>query len=132
MIAALPFILLFIFLSAVLIWFSPDLRVNYLLWRGHDKKARLLIESILEQNPDRLNLYNKLAKVYYLENRRDKKALRLYEMILKLKVPFEWRDELYTIVAKHYVMEGRKDTDAIRTIEKAIDKEIKRTQQTAF
>ncbi len=116
----------------MLVWFSPDLRINYLVWRGNDKKARLLIESILNQNPERLNLYHKLAKIYYLENRRDKKALRIYETILKLKVPFEWRDELYTIVAKHYVMEGRKDTDAIRILEKAIDKEIIRTKRTAF
>ena len=132
MIAALPFILLFVFILALLVWLSQDLRVNYLIWRGNDKNARLLIEAILNENPEKLNLYHKLARIYYLENRRDKKALRLYEMIIRLKVPFEWRDELYTIIAKHYVMEGRKDTDAIRIIEKAVDKEIKRAQTMAI
>ena len=128
----IPLILIFLFLVFGFVWFSPDLRVRYLLWRGNDKKARMIIESMLDQNPERLNLYQKLAKIYYLENRRDKKALKIFELIIKFKLPFDWRDELYTIVAKYYVMEGRKDTEAIRLIEKAIDKELKQMRNFAL
>lgn len=104
----------------------PELRANILIWRGKEREARKLLETLLEQDPAKIKLYTKLAKIYYLENRRDRRALRIFEMILRFRIPFEWRDELYTILAKHYIVEGRKDTEAIRLIEKAVDKEMSR------
>ncbi len=129
---ALPGILLMMSLVFGLMWFSPELRANFWIWRGNDRKAGQLFESLIAQDPARLHLYPKLARIYYLENRRDKRALRTFELILRYKVPFEWRDELYTVVAKHYIIEGRKDTDAIRFIERAVDKELKRMRNFAI
>lgn len=106
--------------------FSPELRANFLLWRGRERKARRIFEYLLELNPEKLSLYRKLAKIYYFEKRRDRKALRIFEIILKLKIPFEWRDEILSEVAKYYIIEGRKDSEAIKLIERAVDNEIKR------
>jgi len=126
----LPIVLLLIFLCIGVFLITPELRMKLFLWQGNQNKARQILESLLEQNPERINLYRKLAEIYYLENRRDRRALRIFEIILKLKVDFPWRDELYTIIAKHYIQEGRKDAEAIRVIERAVDKEMRRMQAT--
>ncbi|HEX9654453.1 MAG TPA: hypothetical protein VGA99_12145 [bacterium] len=120
-----PIVFLVVFLAIGLVWFSPELRGDFFLWRGQIRKARKIYEPLMDQNPEKLSLYKKLAKIYYLENRRDKKALRLFEVIIRLRIPFEWKDEIVTEVAKHYVTEGRKDAEAIKLIEKAVDREIK-------
>ncbi len=120
-----PIVFLVAFLVIGVVWFSPELRANYWLWRGQFKKARKIFEFMIEQNPEKVNLYRKLAKIYYLENRRDKKALKIFEVIIRLKIPFEWKDEILTEVAKYYIIEGRKDAEAIKLIEKAVDREIK-------
>lgn len=122
----LPIILLIIFLIIGVIWFTPEFRVKVLLWQGKDRKARKILEYLLDQNPERINLYRQLGEIYYLENRKDKKALRVFEIIIKLKIPFQWKDEILPLVAKFYVEEGRKDSEAIKLIEKAVDKELKR------
>ncbi len=120
----LPIVLLTLFLIVGIFWFTPELRANYFLWRGNEHKARKLFEYLLNQNPEKLNLYRKLAQIYYMGNRRDKKALKIFEIILKLKIPFEWKDEILPVIAKHYIIEGRKDSEAIKLIEKAVDKEL--------
>ncbi|NIR52493.1 hypothetical protein GWO43_28265 [candidate division KSB1 bacterium] len=126
----LPVVLIILFLVIGVVRFTPELRANYLLWRGKDRKARKIFEYLLELNPEKLNLYGKLGKIYYLDNRRDRKALKVFEVIVKLKIPFEWRDEILKEVAKYYIIEGRKDSEAIRLIEKAVDKEIKRLKRS--
>jgi tetratricopeptide (TPR) repeat protein len=125
----LPIFLLIVFLGIGIFWFVPELRVKLLLWQGKDRRARKMLEYLLEQNPERVNLYRKLGQIYYLENRRDKKAIRLFEIIIKLKIPFQWREDILPIVAKYYVEEGRKDSEAIKLIEKAVEKEIKRLKR---
>lgn len=104
----------------------PELRVSLLLWLGRDRQARKILEYLVEQNPERLNLYRKLGKIYYLENRNDRKALRIFEIILKLRIPFQWRDDILPLVARYYIQEGRKDSEALRLIEKAVSKELKK------
>lgn len=113
------------------VWLIPELRASYYLRRGKTRRARKIYETLLERNPERLQLYRKLGEIYYQENRQDKKALRLFEIILKLKIPFQWKDEIATLVAKYYIMEGRKDTEAIKLIEKAVDKELKQLKNFA-
>jgi len=129
---ALPIVLFILSLGAGILWFTPEYRANYWLWQGNDRKAGKLLESLIEQSPEKLHLYRKLARIYYLENRRDRRALKVFELILRFKIPFEWRDELYTLVAKHYIIEGRKDNEAIRLIERAVDKELKRMSSFAL
>ncbi len=125
----LPIALLIFFLIIGIVWFTPELRVKLLLWQGKDRRARRTLEYLIQQNPQRINLYRKLAEIYYLENRRDRKAIKLYEIILKLKIPFQWQEEILPIVARYYIEEGRKDSEAIKLIERAVDKEIKRLRR---
>ncbi len=127
----LPLLLILICVIVGFTVFAPEVRAQLLLLRGRGQQARIILEGLLDKNPERLSLYRKLAKIYFLEKRRDKRALKVFELILKLKIPFEWRDELYTIVAKHYIVEGRKDSEAIRIIEKAVDKEMKKVASYA-
>jgi tetratricopeptide (TPR) repeat protein len=125
----LPIVLLALFLIIGVLWFTPELRVRILLWQGNDRKARKILEYLLEQNPERINLYRQLGEIYYLENRRDKRALRVFEIIVKLKIPFRFREEILPLVAKYYVDEGRKDSEAIKLIEKAVSKELRRLKR---
>lgn len=124
--ALIPFVLIVFCMIAGVALFIPEVRAQFLLMRGNEKGARVLLERMLERNPEKLTLYRKLAKIYYMENRRDRRAMKAFELILRLKIPFESRDDLYTIVARHYIDEGRKDSEAIRLIEKAVDKEMKK------
>lgn len=128
----LPIVLLVSSLIFGIIWLSPELRASIWLWRGNDRKAGRILESLVQQSPEKLQVYRKLAKIYYLENRRDRRAMKVFELILRFKIPFEWRDELYTLVAKHYIIEGRKDAEAIKLIERAVDKELKRMKSFAL
>ena len=127
----LPIILILIFLFIGIVLITPELRMKLYLWQGDQNKARKMLESLLDQNPDRIGLYLKLGEIYYMENRRDRKAMRVFELILKLKADFPYRDDIYTIVAKHYIQEGRKDSEAIRLIERAVDGEMNRFKATA-
>ena len=127
----LPILALLICITLGVVLITPEVKANLLIWRGRESKARHLLEMLVEQNPEKLSLYRKLARIYFLENRRDKKAIKVFELILKLKIPFEWREELYKIIAKNYNIEGRKDSEAIRVIEKAVDNELKKLKSFA-
>ena len=118
-------LLLAFFLVLGVVRFSPELRANYLYWRGYGRKARKLFETLLDESPEKANLYRKLAAIYYQEQRRDHRAYRIYEMVLKLKLPFEWRHEIRLELAHHYINQGRRDPEAIRLIEKALNHQLK-------
>lgn len=124
---ALPITVAVLLVAGIaIVLFSAEFRVRFLLIRGERNRARAMLEYLVERNPEKFNLYNKLAEIYYRENRKDRKAMRMYETIVRLKLPCEFRDELYPIVAKYYINEGRQDSDAIRLIEKAVEKEMNR------
>lgn len=129
---ALPIALMGVCLTFGIIFISREMRANFWIWQGNDRKGAQMLEAILDQSPEKLHLYRKLARIYYLENRRDRRALRIFELIIRFKLPFEWRDELYPLVAKHYIIEGRKDAEAIKLIERAVDKELKKMQNLAL
>lgn len=132
MLLIIPFIVIVVLVFLLGAFLTiPEFRASYYLRRGKTRKARKIYETLLERNPEKLQVYRKLGEIYYQENRQDKKALRLFEIILKLKIPFQWRDEISTMVAKYYIIEGRKDTEAIKLIEKAVDKEIRRLKSFA-
>ncbi|MFQ5636840.1 MAG: tetratricopeptide repeat protein [bacterium] len=128
-IVVIPLFLAASLLAMGIVWLTPGLRGNLLLWTGRERRARKLFEAELEQHPEKITLYKKLAKIYYLQNRRDKRALRVFDIILNLKIPFEWREEIQTEVAKYYIIQGRKDTTAIKLIEKAVDLEIEKLRR---
>lgn len=117
-------VLLILSVVAGAIWYTPENRIKYLMWRGNYHKARKVIEPFLEENPHKLHLYRHLAEIYFFEKRRDKKALRVFETILRLKIPFQWKSEILPLVAKYYISQGRTDSEAIEIIERAVEKEL--------
>lgn len=121
-----PAILITFFLVIGIIWFSPELRLKIHLWRGNDRSARKILEHLVDKNPERIDLYGHLGRIYYFDNRRDRRALKVFETILLLKIPFQWRNDILPLVAKFYIQEGRRDSEAIRLIEKAVETELDR------
>lgn len=115
-----------VFLAVGLVWFTPEWRANYFLWRGNTRKARKIYEYLLIQNPEKVHLYRKLGQIYIMEKRHDRKAIRVFEVIVKLKIPFEWLDDILPLVAKYYIIEGRKDSEAIKLIERVVDQELEK------
>ena len=122
----LPIVVIVLLVIIAITWISPEHKIKYLMWRGSYLKARKMIEPLLAENPERLSLYQHLAEIYYFENRKDKRALKVFEIILRLKIPFQWQTEILPLVAKYYISEGRTDSEALEIIEKAVEKELLR------
>lgn len=120
----LPILIIVLLVIVAVTWISSENKIKYLMWRGNYDKARQILEPLLAENPERLSLYRHLAEIYYFENRKDKRALRIFEIILRLKIPFQWRNEIYPLVAKYYISEGRTDSEALEIIERAVEKEL--------
>lgn len=124
-----PVLLMLVFLILGLIWFTPEFRANILFWQGKREEARKIYECILRENPEKVGLYRKLAQIYCMQDRCDRKAIKVFEIILKLKVRFQWEDQIVPAVARHYIAEGRKDSEAIRLMEKAVKIELERVRK---
>ena len=124
----LPILIIVLLVIVAVTWISAENKIRYLMWRGNYRKARQILEPLLAENPERLSLYRHLAEIYYFENRKDKRALRLFEIILRLKIPFQWKNEIFPLVAKYYISEGRTDSEALEIIEQAVEKELTRIQ----
>ena len=122
----LPIVIIVLLVIVAVTWISSENKIKYLMWRGNYRKARQILEPLLAENPERLSLYRHLAEIYYFENRKDKRALRLFEIILRLKIPFQWKNEIFPLVAKYYISEGRTDSEALEIIEQAVEKELTR------
>jgi len=122
----LPVILIAFFIIAGVVGFSPELRLKIHLWRGNDRNARKILERLLDKTPERIELYPHLGRIYYHANRRDRRAIKVFETILLMKIPFQWRNDILPLVAKYYIQEGRRDSEAIRLIEKAVETELDR------
>lgn len=120
----LPILIIVLLVIVAVTWISSENKIKYLMWRGNYGEARQILEPLLAENPERLSLYRHLAEIYYFENRKDKRALRIFEIILRLKIPFQWRNEIYPLVAKYYISEGRTDSEALEIIEQAVEKEL--------
>ncbi len=124
----LPIVIIVLFVIVAVAWISPEYKIKYLMRRGKYRKARKMLEPLLEENPERLSLYRHLGEIYYFENRKDKRALWIFEIILRLKIPFQWKNEIFPLVAKYYISEGRTDSEALELIEKAVEKELIRVR----
>jgi len=122
----LPSAIIVLLVIVAVTWISSENKIKYLMWRGNYRKARQILEPLLAENPERLSLYRHLAEIYYFENRKDKRALRIFEIILRLKIPFQWKNEIFPLVAKYYISEGRTDSEALEIIEQAVEKELTR------
>ncbi|MFQ5707469.1 MAG: tetratricopeptide repeat protein [bacterium] len=101
--------------------FSPATRARLYLLQGKYENAARIYEKMLLRHPGKIKLYPVLANIYLLENRRDEKALKVFEMVLRLNLTTQQQREINTIMANHYLTQGRTDDDAIKIMERELD-----------
>ncbi|MFQ6114971.1 MAG: tetratricopeptide repeat protein, partial [bacterium] len=104
--------------------FSPTTRARLYLLSGKNNRAAYIYERLLSKSPGRVKLYPLLADIYLLENRRDERALKVFEMVLRLNLTAKNKPEINSIVANHYLSEGRTDAHAIQIMERELNAKI--------
>ncbi|HEX9653347.1 MAG TPA: tetratricopeptide repeat protein, partial [bacterium] len=119
-------VVLLIFSSGVIFVFTPTMRARFNLLQGKYDRAAALYEGMLQKNPGKIKLYPFLANIYLLEKRRDERALKVYETILRLNILTNKREEITSILANHYLNQGRTDMSAIQIMEKELDSKMRR------
>ncbi len=100
---------------------SPVTRAKILFLQGKYDRAATIYEKKLLKNPGTIKLYALLANIYLLTNRSDAKALKVFEMILKLNIFTDRRNEINSIMAKQSQIQGRTDANAIQIMERELD-----------
>ncbi len=108
------------------IFFSPGMRARYHIFRNNHATAVAIYERVLARHPQRTKLYPLLANLYLLLDRRDEQAMKVYKMVLQLKIPIRNRDQINSIVAQNYLNEGRIDSDGIEVLENKLKTERQR------
>ncbi len=106
--------------------FSPITRARIFLLQGKYDRAAALYEKMLEKHPGKIKLYPVLANIYLLQNRRDERALKVYETILRLNILTNKREAINSILATHYLNQGRTDMSAIHILEKELDTKMRK------
>lgn len=106
--------------------FSPVIRARIHLLRGQYDRAAAIYEKILTKKPGKIKLYSTLANIYLLENRRDERALKVFETIIRLNILTNKREEINSILANHYLNLGRTDMSAIKILEKELDTKMRK------
>lgn len=114
-----------ILLGVGVLVFSPAARARLYLWQGKPRKSAALVEKALLRNPTHHKLYALLAHIYLTENRRDDRAIRVFEKVLRLQVPTRHTTTITSILADHYLTQGRVDDDAIQILERELDSRLR-------
>ncbi len=105
--------------------FSPTVRARLYLIQGNYLKAADVYEKVLSKKPEKVALYPILANIYLLENRRDPRAIQVFEMVLKLNLLTSRTAEINSIVSDHYLTVGRTDRNVIAVMEQELSKKMK-------
>jgi tetratricopeptide (TPR) repeat protein len=127
----LLFVGLALMITGILLQHLPALRARRAARRGDIEAACQIYLSLLEENPEKIKYYRILGELYYRQQRTDEQAMRIYEIIVRLNIPFQWRDEILPWVAEHYLKEGRKDSEALAVIETAVQSKLKKINRSA-
>jgi len=106
--------------------FSPMTRARLYLMRSKYDRAAAIYEKMLERAPGRIKLYPILAQIYLIENRRDERALKVYETIVRQNILTNKREAINSILAVHYLNQGRTDMGAIQILEKELDTKMRK------
>lgn len=93
--------------------FSPVFRARALAWRGNYGAAADIYENLLKQKPSRSGLYGKLANLYVLLNRKDKRAMQVYKMVMQLDLPTRQRPEIDLIMSQNAL--GERDLELVQS-----------------
>lgn len=106
--------------------FSPMTRARLYLLQSKYDRAAAIYEKLLARSPGKIKLYPMLAQIYLLENRRDERALKIYETIVRQNILTNKREAINSILAAHYLHQGRTDSSAIQILEKELDTKMRK------
>lgn len=123
------FIALIVLPMLGVILLSTDLRARFYLFRGRNAEAAQLYEKKLARHPGKTGLYAKLANAYLLLGRRDEQALKVYKMVLQLKLRTKNYDAINALVAQSYLAESKTDANMIEVLENALKAERRKLGQ---
>jgi len=104
--------------------FSANVRARFYLMQGEYGKAAAIFATIVKKHPEKFKIYQILANIYLLDNRKDESALEVFEMALRLNLSPDRNQEINSIVANHYLNQGRSDAVAIEVMEKELNAKI--------
>ncbi len=116
------FLMIFLPLAGFVALF-PGPRAQYLIAMKKYEAAAGIYERMLEKQPERLELYPKLARLYLLTDKRHDFALNVFKTIVQLKLEIENRDKITTILTQAYLKEATPDSDAIQLLESLLKEE---------
>jgi len=76
----------------------PEVRARIYLLQGNYYRACQLYESILKRQPEKSKVYITLANLYLLKNRKDDKALQVYQNALQVEMDMTTRNKIAALV----------------------------------
>lgn len=86
---------------ALVVWRVPTARAALLVRLHRYESAAKIYEQCLQANPALIRLYPRLAHLYLISGRRDRFALNVFQLVLKLNLATEDRELLRGILAQH-------------------------------
>lgn len=86
---------------ALIVWRLPTARAALLVALHRYEAAANIYELRLRANPALIKLYPRLAHLYLISGRRDRFALKVFQLVLKLNLATEDRELLRGILAQH-------------------------------
>lgn len=101
---------------------APTTRVRLLLWRGRNKEAVAIYETLLLRNPQQTSLYPVLTDLYLRAGRNDEMAMRVYRRALQLDLPERKRKTIRDFVAQNQASEEQARIEALAEKEHAVSR----------
>jgi len=102
---------------------SPTAHVKYHIFFQNLDKAIKIYEKLLSKRPERLKLYPKLAELYLLKGKTSERAIKVFEMTVRLKLFTPKFDEISAALSKHALTpKETKDLDAIKILEEELNR----------
>ncbi len=90
--------------------------------------AAAVLEQMIARHPEKLRLYPLLADLYLVLGRRDERALKIFETVIRFNLESRYLEKIHSAVAEKYLREYRMDSDAITVLEHELAAECRRRQ----
>jgi tetratricopeptide (TPR) repeat protein len=115
---------IFIPFLAVMLLF-PTARAKLYLFQKKYDKARNIYERMLDQNPERINLYITLANIYMNEKRKDEIAVRVFEKAIEANASSHFKKQIRPILSQYYLDRQKISNSSLNLLEASLEDELK-------
>lgn len=123
---------LFLLPLAALLYSVPAVRARYFLVSGQFARAAECYEMLMQRNPGKIKIYQRLATVYMIEGRKDSQAIAIYKTAIQTTDQPGIREQLRQVLTEHYLEVNELDSDAIKLLEAAVKSEKSSKKGNAF